>query len=223
MKTLKVTLSISFILLLLLNFTSCKKDKTDSAPTMITPSDLLACNIVVGLVDANQKKIQLRLFTFAKDGNEVKATLDGITSIRAQTVKLTDNSFSFDVNGNGRTVYTLTFTKGKTGKVEVSAFKYYSLDNPTYQITNAIINKVTEVPSIKNKVFKTQDGVVFKFNTDTWLISGSPNTGSFYEVSPGSWKGTFEGKDYMGVSTYEENQVVLYLQADDNIVMAFPY
>ena len=218
MKLSRTILSISFILLLLLNFTSCKKDKTEGASdVVITNDNLLAFNIVL-IVDQGQNKNSLRLLTFNKVGNDVTATLDGITSRREQIIKILNNSFAFDTNGDGKIVYTISFKKSSDGQIAVSKAQYVNADNPTYKLADAFENQLAGLSSVKNLAyFNNESSALLRFYTDTWVTTKLPNiTGSFYEISTGTWKGKIDNQDYMGISAIKKDLTkYMYVQHGD--------
>jgi hypothetical protein len=210
MKTLKLTLSI--FALFLITFIGCKKEKNEPQNTALTIKELLEYNIRWILMDPDNKS-NIRILYFNKVGSELKATLDGVDTRVVQTIKLVENGFTFDLNGDGTVVYTLKLARTENGELKVIDNKFYNINNPAYRISEAstAMFKTSLMESVKNKTFADRD-VILKFNVDTWLYGGVPNvTGTFYEI-PGGWKGRLNGVDYMGLCVPINGELALGFQ-----------
>ncbi|MES2062828.1 MAG: hypothetical protein V4456_12960 [Bacteroidota bacterium] len=201
---------------------SCKKSNNDVVEpnTPVTTSDLLNQYITL------QASVtpSLRILYFTKDGNDVKATVDAVTSRRAQTVTIADNSFTFDTDGDGKKVYTFTFSKDGSGKLSMDSYTYKNADVPEATAVYAQLNSITDAQDPKSKRFLGVEHVGYSMNfTDlsTWLVIDQRGSDtaypSYYLVSPGAWKGTRpDGTAYMGVSVPKwngTNQPVILVQS----------
>jgi len=210
MNTLKFKTGI--LALFLIICTSCKKEKNEPQDTAVTAEDLVAYNIRWIIINPDAKR-DIRILYFNRDGNAIKATLDGVDSRRVQPVHLLEDGFTFDLNGDGAVVYTLKLAKNEKGELSVANIKFYNINNPAYRIQegSTAMLKTASIPSVKNKTFKEGD-VILKFNVDTWLYGGVPNlTGTFYEI-PGGWKGTLNGVDYMGLCVPVNGEIAMGFQ-----------
>lgn len=226
MKTLKLTMSI--LALFLITFIGCKKEKNEPEPenTAVTTEDLLDYQMYWVLEDPDGNS-NLRLLYFTKEGNEVKATLDGIVSRNIITIKLENNVFKLDLQDNGSVVYTFELAK-KNGEIALVSSKFYNVNNPAYKASAAALSMVSKFKSIKNNVFKHQTNDQIKtFGADSWRYSAFPNiAGTFYECGKGGWKGRINGIDYMGLCFYiDSNNMYMGVQkyGDKEIMDFFSY
>ncbi len=209
MKTLKLSLSVFAIILMA--FTSCKKEKNNPADTTVTAEDLLNYQMYWGLI-APDETINLRVLYFTKVGTDVQATLDGITSRVIKIVKVENNTLTLDLNDNGSVVYTFEFEKNKDG-IKLDTAKFYNINNPKFEAFGAEMFKTTEFLSVKNKAFRDGNNRIIRFNNDTWLSSSFPNvTGTFYEFGTGGWKGRINGIDYMGLFLNVDGTNLIWVQ-----------
>jgi len=225
MKTLK--LIISTLTLFLITFTSCKKEKNnpEAENTTVTAEDLLGYQMFWIVTDPDGNS-NLRLLYFTREGNEVKATLDGIVSRNIITVKLENNIFKLDLQDNGSVVYTFELVK-ENGEISLISSKFFNVNNPAYKATSAELLIVSRFKSVKNNVFKSPaNGQIITFAADSWRYSAFPNVpGTFYECGKGGWKGRINGVDYMGLCLDRGDALFMGLQKyrDKEIMIFFPY
>jgi len=217
MKTLKFVVSFAAIVLLL--FSSCKKEPVN---TTVTTEDLLDYQICWFLTSPDRTE-NLRALYFTKTGTEIQATLDGITSRVIKTIKVEDNTLILDLNDNGSVVYTFQFTKNRDG-IAMDTSKFYNINNPNFKASQAALLKTNQFFSVKNKAFKEETNKIIRFNNDTWLWSAFPNvTGTYYEFGTGGWKGKMNGVDYMGIFLNSEKVMFVQKFGDKNIFYFIPH
>ncbi|TKC08939.1 hypothetical protein [Pedobacter frigoris] len=223
MKTLKLTLSLFAIFLVL--FAACKKEKKEAANTTVTAEDLLGYQMFWALISP-AKTADLRLLYFNKEGTEVKAILDGVTFRNIKTVKMENNTFKFDFQDNGSVVYTFEFTK-KDGVISLVSSKFYNVNNPAYSASIPSMLPLSKFISVKNKVFKSNDGAnshIVTFSTDTWRYSAYPNVaGTYYECGTGGWKGRIAGLDYIGLQVEQDVLLLTVQKNGENMIGFAPY
>lgn len=220
MKTLQQIAKILTLVLVLLA-AGCKKDKQDSLP--VHPDDLLAYRFVGTFID-NNKVERLRLFYFNKKENTIECTTDYITTRRIQTVALVNNSFTIDMDGDGKVVYTFNLGKRDDGSVFIRSSKYQNTTAPTYISWQCEAHKASDIVSVKNIHFVGSNEYNISFKTDTWFFAKTPAvTGSFYEVFPGAWKGTLNGVYYFGIrlKTKEDSKMVFQKNGETNMITLY--
>ncbi|WP_316814216.1 hypothetical protein [Pedobacter heparinus] len=216
MKTTHIVASI----LLLISFTACKKNSNEPKPEPkpIITDELVGYQIVVAF-KSPAANVPPKLFHFAKSGNEVMATMDGVQSRRIRAITVTDNRFTFDSDEDGKFVYEFNLKRDEKGVVIMGSSKYQNLNDPSITMPIAVI-WLSDFPGFKGKTFKSVDGTNYelKFTTDTWTFNPvAGKTGTFYEIAKGAWKGRLDGKDYMGFSAPDEhNQVAMGLTREDS-------
>ncbi len=88
MKNIK--LALSAMVIFLIAFTSCKKEKNEVPNTTVTAEDLLSYQMYWAFIEPDKTE-NLRLLYFTKVGENVTATLDGITSRVIKTIKIVEN------------------------------------------------------------------------------------------------------------------------------------
>ncbi|MGY4536176.1 hypothetical protein ACVW0P_000583 [Mucilaginibacter sp. UYNi724] len=217
MKNLKPILK-ACSLILLLAFASCKKDggvKPDKDPvinnTPVTATDLLGyvipaqINMVGGL----------RIIYFNKDGNDIKATYDGVISRKIATVVVSNNILTLDLNGDGSLICTFEFSKSNTGELSLVKSTYKKQNDASVQM-GAILYKKSDLVTFANLKFVSDDDqpIYAKFTVDhNFAVSDNKNyTGaaysSYYDLCPGAWKGDYKGVSYMGICIKNNNSVV---------------
>jgi len=202
-------------LMMLISIVGCKKNsnETKPEPKPITAEELLGYQIVT-LFSSPAKNVPPKLFYFAKSGNEIMATMDGVQSRRIRAIQVTDNRFTFDSDGDGKFVYEFNLKRDEKGLVIMGSSKYQNLNDPSITMPNAVIWP-SDFPAFKNKSFTSADGAGYglNFTADAWTFSPvAGKTGTFYEIAKGAWKGRLDGKDYMGFSApAEHNQVTMVL------------
>lgn len=195
-------------LMILITFIACKKNsnETKPEPKPITADELLGYQIVTAF-SSPAKNVPPKLFHFARSGNEVMATMDGVQSRRIRAIKVIDNHFTFDSDADGKFVYEFNLKRDEKEMVIMDSFKYQNLNDPSITMPNAVIWQ-SDFPAFKNKSFTSADGAGYglNFTADAWTFTAVPGkTGSFYEIAKGAWKGRLDGKDYLGFSFYQDH------------------
>jgi len=222
MKILKLTLGI--LTLFCITLTSCKKETKAPENTSVKAEDLLGYQMVWFLTEPDGTQ-NLRLLYFDKEGDVVKATLDGITSRIIKTVKLDQNIFKLDLQENGSVVYTFEFGK-KDGELMLISGKFYNINNPNYEAAPGMLKRSDFIP-VNGKAFRNAKiNEIIIFNLDRWRHSSYPNlAGSFYECGTGGWKGVINGQNYMGAYWDSGNGKIMLLQkaGDREITFFNPY
>jgi hypothetical protein len=211
MKTPKTKAAAACIFILLLSFMACKKNSNEPTPEPkpIIADELLGYQIVT-VFSSPANNVPARLFHFAKSGNEVMATMDGVQSRRIRAIEVTDNRFTFDSDGDGKIVYEFNLKRDEKGLVIMGSSKYQNLNEPSITMPYVVIWS-SDFPGFKGKTFKSADGGNYelKFTTDTWTFDPvAGKTGTFYEIAAGAWKGRLDGKDYMGFSAPADHSQV---------------
>jgi len=213
MKKLENTLKM-LTLLLIVAFTACKKNnnETKPEPKPITEDELVGYQLAVAF-SSPAHNVPPRLFHFAKVGDEVIATMDGVQSRRARSVKVTDNRFTFDSDGDGKIVYEFNLIRNEKGIVTMGSYKYQNTNDPAITMSYAVISP-NDFPSVKGKTFTSaNNNYGLKFTEDTWTFTAvAGKTGIFYEIAKGAWKGRLDNLDYMGFYLLlDNNQLGLFL------------
>ena len=207
MKHLTKTIILA-LMILLIAFTACKKNNNGLNPEAkpITTEELTGYQIVVGF-SAPGNNVPAKLFYFTRSGDEIMATLDGVQSRRIRAIKVTDNHFTFDSDGDGKIVYEFNLKRDAQGLVIMGTSNYQNLNDPSITMPDAVIWQ-SDFPGFRGKTFTSinAEAYALKFTEDTWTFSAVPGkTGSFYEIAKGAWKGRLDGKDYLGFSFYQDN------------------
>lgn len=207
MKHLSKTMTAALVMLLA-TFDACKKDKeaTKPEPKPVTTEELVGYQIVVAF-KSPEENVPPRLFHFARSGDEIMATMDGVQSRRVRPIKVTDNRFTFDSDGDGKIVYGFDLKRDEKGMVIMGSFKYQNLNTPSISMPYAVIWQ-SDFPEFKNKSFTSADGAGYglSFTENAWTFTAVPGkTGNFYEIAKGAWKGRLDGKDYLGFSFYQDH------------------
>jgi hypothetical protein len=105
---MKTLTKLMLVFMLITAFAACKKGGGDEeSSTPITTEDLLNQYITIELNTAPS----LRILYFAKDGSDVKGTMDIADVRRIQTVKVNGNSFTYDRDGDGKSCTLLKWLK----------------------------------------------------------------------------------------------------------------
>jgi hypothetical protein len=218
--------NVFLILWVLMSISACDKNNGGPEPVdaTVTAEDLLGYQMYWGLI-APDNTVHLRFLYFEKSGDEVKATLDGITSRRILPINVQNNTITLDVNENGSVVYTFEFSKDGHG-VKVASAKYYNIDNPAYRLgDNAAILPLSDFYSVKNKAFKSVNSdTLVRFNVDTWLTGEYPAmTGTYYECGVGGLKARINGVDYMGIRLIIDREIdgILLQKAGEKQIRAY--
>lgn len=219
MKNLTRTITMASMMILI-TMAACKKNsnETKPEPKSIKTEELLGYQIVA-IFNSPAKNVPPKLFHFAISGNEVIATMEEVQSRRIRAIKVTDNHFTFDSDGDGKFVYEFNLKRDENGLVIMGSSKYQNLTDPSVTMPNAVI-WTSQFPGIKGKTFKSIGGTNYelKFTNDTWTFNTvAGKTGTFYEIAQGAWKGRLDGKDYMGFSApAEHNLITMALTREDS-------
>ncbi|MET3980378.1 hypothetical protein ABIB62_002980 [Mucilaginibacter sp. UYP25] len=218
MKNLKPILK-ACSLILLLAFASCKKDggvKPEvKVNTPITTADLLAYSIDITL----GSELGLRVIYFNKDGNDIKATLDGITFRKIYTVNLVNNTWILDQLGDGTVTYTFTFAKDDKGQLIMANAIYKKQSDASIEM-QLVMTKNADVPSFANTRFRNSENptTYMKFSNDhNFAISNKSDYAgagwsSYYDLCAGAWKGMYNGVNYMGFSIVQNGILIMIVQ-----------
>ncbi|EDM35397.1 hypothetical protein PBAL39_13045 [Pedobacter sp. BAL39] len=212
MKTLKTIV----VILVVIGFNACKKEKDTST---IPAADLLDYQLVVTLL--NQGSSSLGVIYFSQTGTEVMATMESIDQMHSQTVKLKNDTFRFDQNGDGKITYDFELVKNADGSLSVKSFTYRNAIDQTLKVERHYLTKVGALLPIKNMVY---DGgsYMLKFSNTTWTYVPRYNSeGTFTEFSKGAWKGRLGDKAYMGVLIREEGKLYMLFQTADEGFVRF--
>lgn len=200
MKTLKIT----SLLLLLLSFMACKKEKDNST---IQANELLNYQLVVTL--QSPTNTNLRLVYFTQNGNEITATLEGLNVKKTQMVVIKNDSFTFDELGNGNTTYKFSFAKDANGTLTFKNVSFLNKADVSMSIQASYISKLSDVLGdfdILDYFYENMNGpygLYFIKNTNNWEWGISANKGTYAKISRGAWKGTLDGKAYFALSIKE--------------------
>ncbi len=204
------TLKIIPMLLLLLSFMACKKDKDNST---IAASELSNYQLVVTL--KNQMGTDLRLFYFTSNGNEIIAALEGLNIKKTQRVIIKNDSFTFDELGNGSTTYKFSFAKDVNGTLSFKSVSFINKADISMSVEASYISKLSDIQGdfdIQDYTYENinqPNGLSFFKNTNNWHWSISANKGTYTKISRGAWKGTLDGKSYFALSIKENYKGLL--------------
>ena len=230
MKTLKNTLKITAMLLVLLSFAACKKDKVDNTEKEIKADDLVGYYLAIERADNS-----LRSVHFLNENGLIKAYYDGPEVRRISTVTMVGNKFLFDLNGNGESVLEFTFSNDTFGNISLASLKFSGTS--TVEILNVEMFKRNEAPNWGGKTFIREVGIVeyfkyYRFSEDKTLFANSTvtttvpflecytlgdnvgfkdNNGNLLGVFVPSWKGNknikmlLKNKNITGVAQYQNN------------------
>lgn len=204
---------------LLASMAACgKKDKEEIRPDAPVTAESLLDHYVTIVISGSPS---LRIIYFNKVGNEVKGTLDIVTSRRVQTINVVNDSFSFDTDGDGKKVYNFKLSRDGSGKLFLSSYTYVNTDEPAIVLSYAQIDNVSDVQDFKGKSFVASDHADYTMNflESTWEVKDARQNDDgyapYYVISPGAWKGKRNnGPDYMGVSVpkWKGDQPVMLVQ-----------
>ncbi|WP_379089975.1 hypothetical protein [Pedobacter sp. UC225_65] len=206
MKTLKMIP----MLLLLLSFIACKKNKDNST---IAASELSNYQLVVTL--KNQMGTDLRVFYFTSNGNEIIAALEGLNIKKTQRVIIKNDSFTFDELGNGSTTYKFSFAKDVNGTLSFKSVSFINKADISMSVEASYISKLSDIQGdfdIQDYTYENinqPNGLSFFKNTNNWRWSISANKGTYTKISRGAWKGTLDGKSYFALSIKENYKGLL--------------
>lgn len=208
MKNLNGKLKILPFFLLILLLASCKKKDNST----IQISELLNYQLAVTL--QSPAYTDLRLIYFTQTGKNVTAILEGINLKTSQVVKLENDHLIIDQNKDGKIIYSFFLNKDASGALTINNLSYENKTDPSMQIEAQYITKVADIFPFRNSHYDGgQGGGLLIFTSNAWYYSRqSNNPGSFSELAAGAWKGSLEGKAYMGVSVKENNQWHMILQ-----------
>jgi len=199
-------------ILVLTVMVSCKKDKNKST---IAASELLNYQLVVTLKNLNTTDI--RLFYFTADGDNVNGTLEGLNVKKDQTVIIKNDGFIFNETENGSITYNFNFTKDVNGNLSVKSISFKNNTDVNMSVETSYISKIPDVLPFENVQYEAAAGsnitLSFFANNTTWRYFGVTNSvGSYTKVTRGAWKGTIDGRSYMGLSIKEANRSYMLLK-----------
>lgn len=209
MKNLRSTIAVALVLSLVL-LAACRKNSDQVKTEPITKEELLGHQIT-SVLELSAGALSVRLFHFTQSGDEIMATMDGVTSRRSRAIKVSDNRFTFDSDNDGKIIYTFNLKRNEKGEIVMDSYEYQNLNTPSIKMSSVQIMR-NNFPGIKGKIFleSYNDNIRLQFTEDTWTLSDVPGaTGSFYEIAPGAWKGNLNGVDYLGVSIADDKSPIV--------------
>jgi hypothetical protein len=193
MKKLKKLSNLLLLISMLSVFTSCKKDNTspdsnensENIDKGITKEEMLDYYIVTERKSGDKK---LGVLYLTQENNSIQMTMHGKGYLRTKELTIANSTFSFDMDGNGKLVYTFTVEKGADGKLKLKSYQYTDNADANQGLAYAVMAKKTDAVPFENSTFKTGD-LQLKFttanNTNTldWDIR-SRQTGTKYYPPP---------------------------------------
>lgn len=201
--------------------TACKKNKTDESS--ITADELLEYRIISTLINENNEE-GLRMFHFTKNGNQIQCNADYIGTRRVTNVAINNNSFTVDMDGDGKIVYTFNLAKANDGSIVIKSHQFKNTNAPNFKSWIPEIYKASDVMSVKNLWFVGNNFYNLHMMTETWAFYRELNvTGTFYEIFPGAWKGTLGGVNYFGVrlKTTRDSKLLLQKNGEAKIITLY--
>ena len=230
MKTLKNTLKITAMLLMLLSFAACKKDKTNNAAKEIKATDLVGYYLAIERADNS-----VRLVYFINESGSIKAYYDGPDTRRIGNVTMNANKFLFDLNGDGASVLEFAFSSDASGTISLNSLRFSGTS--TVEILNAEMFKTDEALNWGGKTFIREVGIAdyfkyYRFSESKILFANSTvpttephlgcyilganvgfkdNNGNLLGIFVPSWKGNknikmlLKHKNITGIAQYQNN------------------
>lgn len=165
MKSLKNTLKLIPVLLLLV-LVSCKKKDNTPTPDGENPDgnkSIAASELVDYYIVAEHKTGSNKLLVvyFSQEGNTIKANAHLQGALRVNEVTMSNSKFSIDYNGDGKSIYTFTIVKDADGKLKLNSYDF-TYNGAGGQLSYATLAKRTEAIAFANSSFKADD-ILFKF------------------------------------------------------------
>lgn len=155
------------ILLLIVAFAACKKDKANpddpnnpDAALAVSKEDLMPYYIVAERKAGDNK---LAVFYFSKEDNAIKVNLHRQGYLRSGEVNMDNSGFTFDLEGNGNFVYSFAFEKSAEGKISLKSYNYTDKANAAQGITYAVLGSQGSIPTYENGSFKSGE-ILFQFS-----------------------------------------------------------